>query len=53
MPLDPAKNITPEVAGAVLTFADKPKEAAAFLEFLASDRGRQVLTENGYTVGKP
>lgn len=53
VPLDPAKNITPEVAGAVLTFADKPKEAAAFLEFLASDRGRKVLTENGYTVGKP
>ena len=51
--LDPQKNICPVVAGAVLSFSKNPAAAAAFLDFLASERGRQVLTENGYTVTKP
>ena len=51
--LDPKKNICPVVAGAVLSFSKSPAAAAAFLDFLASKRGRQVLTENGYTVTKP
>ena len=51
--IDREKNICPEVAGAVLKFAANPKAAGAFLDFLASERGRAVLTENGYTVDKP
>jgi len=50
--LDPKKNICPTVAGAVLSFSKNPAAAAAFLDFLTSKRGRQVLIENGYTVTK-
>jgi len=51
--IDPAKNIVPEVAGAVLTTAKNPGAASAFLDFLTSARGRRVLVENGYVVEKP
>jgi len=51
--LDPKKNICPTVAGAVLSFSKNPAAAAAFLDFLTSKRGRQVLIENGYTVTRP
>jgi len=51
--IDRAKNVCPEVAGAVLSDAVNPAAAAAFLDLLASERGRTVLAENGYTVEKP
>jgi ABC-type molybdate transport system substrate-binding protein len=51
--IDPAKNICPNVGGAVLRVGKNPRAAAEFLEFLTSARGREVLTENGYTVDKP
>lgn len=47
------KNICPEVAGAVLTCATNEADAQAFLDFLASERGRQVLTAAGYQVDRP
>jgi molybdate transport system substrate-binding protein len=51
--LDPEKNIIPAVEGAVLDYSDNPAAAAAFLDYLTSDRGRAVLTENGYLVERP
>jgi len=48
--IDPEKNICPEVAGAVLTVTENPRAAEAFLSFLVSERGREVLVQNGYTV---
>jgi len=48
--IDPQKNICPSVAGAVLTTTENPGAADAFLSFLVSDRGKEVLAQNGYTV---
>lgn len=53
VPIPAEKNISPQVAAAVLTCAKRPAGAAAFLKFLVSERGRKVLSENGYTVDKP
>ena len=53
VPIPADKNITPQVAAAVLTCAKRPTDAAAFLKFLVSERGLEVLTESGYTVDKP
>ncbi len=47
------KNICPEVAGAVLTCATNEPDALAFLDFLASERGRHVLRAAGYQVDRP
>jgi molybdate transport system substrate-binding protein len=47
------KNICPVVEGAVLVTAQAPERAAAFLDFLNSERARSVLTESGYTVDPP
>ncbi|MFH1762331.1 MAG: extracellular solute-binding protein [bacterium] len=51
--LDPGKNIIPEVSGAVLAFSNNSDAASVFLRFIASERGRQVLAENGYVVERP
>jgi molybdate transport system substrate-binding protein len=51
--IPPEKNICPAVEGAVLTFAKNPEGAKAFLDFLASEHGRAVLSEHGYRVDKP
>ncbi|MFO7898294.1 MAG: substrate-binding domain-containing protein [Planctomycetota bacterium] len=51
--IPPEKNICPAVGGAVLTFSDLPQQSEAFLDYLTSKRGEQVLTEYGYTVEKP
>lgn len=53
IPIPREKNICPEVAAAVLKFTKNGQDATAFLEFLTSPRGRQVLAEAGYTVDKP
>ena len=52
-PIDPEKNICPRVDAAVLTTSRDPQTAGAFVDFLASSRGRRVLVENGYIVEKP
>ncbi len=51
--ISPDRNATPIVEGAVLTFSNMPDEAQAFLDFLASDRGKEVLAKHGYTVEDP
>jgi len=51
--IDPERVIRPEVAGAVLTTAENPAAAAAFLAFLASEQGRKTLEQYGYTVMNP
>jgi molybdate transport system substrate-binding protein len=48
--LDPEKNIIPEVGGAVLNSSENPEAAAAFLNFVASNRGQEILKECGYIV---
>jgi len=53
IPIPRERNICPEVAAAVLKCTENPQGAAAFVDFLASERGRQVLIEAGYTVDKP
>ena len=53
IPIDPAKNICPLVAAAVLKGAANPVAAQAFLDFMTSDRGREILRAAGYTVDKP
>lgn len=51
--LDPDRNICPAVGAAVLTTAKNPAAAQAFLEFMTSRTGREILKTNGYTVDKP
>ncbi len=51
--IPPDRNIIPIVEGAVLTFSSMPDEAQAFLDFLASDRGKEILAKHGYTVEDP
>ena len=51
--LDPKKNIIPEVGGAILNSSKNPKAASAFLDFITSNRGCEILIENGYLVDKP
>jgi molybdenum ABC transporter molybdate-binding protein len=53
IPIDPAKSICPPVAAAVLKGAANPVAAQAFLDFMTSDRGREILRAAGYTVEKP
>jgi molybdate transport system substrate-binding protein len=53
IPMDPAKSICPPVCAAVLKGAGNPRSAQAFLEFMASDRGREILRAAGYTIDKP
>jgi molybdenum ABC transporter molybdate-binding protein len=47
------KNISPAVGAAVLSFSKHKTTAAAFLDFMTSDKGRSVLHDNGYSVTKP
>jgi molybdate transport system substrate-binding protein len=49
----PEKNICPEVESAVLTFAGNKSGAEAFVEFMSSDKGREICRKNGYGVDNP
>jgi molybdate transport system substrate-binding protein len=51
IPLD--KNVVGTVAAAVLARAGNPKAAAAFVDYLASVKGRQVLSAGHFTVDAP
>lgn len=51
--IPPEKNICPEVESAVLSFAANKAGAQAFVDFMASDRGRAICRKNGYSVDKP
>ena len=53
IPIDPAKSICPPVAAAVLSVAGNPGAAQAFLDFMTSARGQEILRAAGYTVDKP
>jgi molybdate transport system substrate-binding protein len=47
------RNVCPAVEAAVLTTSRDARLAEAFLEFMASETGRRILRELGYTVEKP
>jgi molybdenum ABC transporter molybdate-binding protein len=51
--IDPAKSLCPPVGAAVLSAASNPDAARAFLAFMTSNRGREILRSAGYTLDKP
>lgn len=51
IPVD--KNIIPLVAAATLTTADNPTAARAFVDFMSSPRGKQILKAHQYVVEMP
>ena len=46
-------NIISSVNIGALKFSEKPKNAALFMEFITSDRARQIFQEKGYNTIKP
>ena len=48
-----AQNVVGAVAACTLAGSKNPKAAAAFLDYLVSDKGRAVLTAKGYAVDPP
>lgn len=53
VPLDLQKNVCPEVEVALLTGAENMTGAAAFIEFMTSKRGREILSKQGYLIDRP
>ncbi len=53
IPIAPERNICPTVEAAVLRHSTEKAAASAFLAFMVSGRGREILERNGYTVDKP
>lgn len=51
--IEPGRNICPAVGSAVLKTAKNPELARAFLDFMVSEKGREFLKADGYTVDKP
>ena len=51
--IDPERNVCPEVGVAVLETAKNPELGRAFLEFMTSTQGRNILKQHGYTVDPP
>ncbi len=47
------KNVIPVVGAAVLSFSNNKAEAGMFLDFLASDKSKDVLKKEGYDTEKP
>ena len=47
------KNVVGAVPAAVLTCSKNPKAAAAFVDYLVSDKGKKVLTAKYFTVEPP
>jgi len=50
VPIDLKQNVTSEIPIALLNSSVCREEALAFINFVVSERGRQILTENGYCV---
>ena len=46
------KNIMPEVGVAVLLSSSNKETAKKFIDFMVSEKGREILIANGYTVGE-
>lgn len=53
VPIPPAQNIITSVEAAVLATTNHRQDAEEFLRFAASERGRAVFQEHGYTVDPP
>ena len=53
VPIDPSRNLVSEVQGAVLSCAEDPGLAQAFLDFLASADSAPFFEKYGYARGKP
>jgi molybdate transport system substrate-binding protein len=51
--IEPARNEAAEVMLATLTCATHPEEAAAFLEFVASDEATALFEQNGFRTEAP
>ena len=51
--IEVSKNIMPVIEAATLSFSENPEAGKAFLAFLASDRGKEVLKASGYSIQKP
>jgi len=51
--IPPEENIASDIAIAVLSFSRRREAAERFVEFAASDEGRRIFREHGYTVGPP
>jgi molybdate transport system substrate-binding protein len=51
--IEPGKNVIPSVEAAVAAGAANPKAAAAFVDFLASQRAREVLKAKFFVVERP
>jgi len=51
--IPPDRNIASDIAIAVLSFSRRGEAAERFVEFAASDEGRRIFREHGYTVGPP
>lgn len=51
--LDPSRNVIPEVGAAVLTYAENPDAADAFLTFLVSAQAKAALQQDGYVTDNP
>ena len=48
--IDSARNVFPQVGGAVLTFCANRAAAQSFLDYVTGPAGRSVLARNGYSV---
>ncbi|MDK1031815.1 MAG: substrate-binding domain-containing protein, partial [Planctomycetia bacterium] len=53
VPIPPAKNVLSEIPIVLLNSSLHPKEALEFITFVASDEGKKILGERGYTVTLP
>jgi len=51
--IPPEENIVSDIAIAVLSFSRRGEAAERFIDFAASDEGRRIFREHGYTVGPP
>jgi molybdate transport system substrate-binding protein len=51
--IPPEKNVVGKVAACALASSSNPRAAAAFVEHLASEKGREVLRSRHYTVDPP
>lgn len=50
IPIPPEKNIISNVEGAILSFSKNQEAAKAFLDFMASEEGQEILKKHNFTV---
>jgi accessory colonization factor AcfC len=53
VPFEAARNIVSDVKGSVLSFAQEPEVAQAFLDFLSSTNVAPVFVKYGYVLRGP